>query len=193
VNNPYSAPNAALSEAAPDDQVYQPKIFALRGRIGRLRYLAYTFFLTLLCAGAIAILSAMLIPLLATRDSSGVLPAIMVGVLYVPMIAVTLILAKRRFNDLDRSGWLALLMLLPIINFFCGLYLIFGPGSPETNRYGAPPAKNGAALVIVGLVLPLVFGIGVVAAIAIPAYQSYKARAAQVSAAPAAQLAQARV
>jgi uncharacterized membrane protein YhaH (DUF805 family) len=185
VNNPYSAPNAVLSDAGSNNETYQPKIFAVSGRIGRLRYLAYTFFLTLLCAAAIGILSAVLIPMLASRrEGTSAAAVVMLVILYLPIIAVTLIMAKRRFNDLDHSGWLGLLMLVPLINFFCGLYLIFGPGSAEANRYGAPPAKNPVLVVIAGLVLPLLFAAGVVAAIAIPAYQTYKARAAQ-NAAPA--------
>lgn len=45
----------------------------------------------------------------------------------------------RRLHDLDKSGWLTLLALIPLINALLGIILILWPGSHEPNRFGSPP------------------------------------------------------
>lgn len=46
----------------------------------------------------------------------------------------------KRLHDLNQSGWLSLLKLIPIVNFFFGLYLIIRPGDLDSNKYGSPRA-----------------------------------------------------
>ena len=41
MSNPYSMPQSELREPA-SNETYQPKFFALSGRIGRVRYLGYS-------------------------------------------------------------------------------------------------------------------------------------------------------
>lgn len=107
-------------------------------------------------------------------------------VVYIPLLAAMLVVVKRRLNDLNQSGWLGLLMLVPLVNFFFGLYLLFWPGSKGSNDYGPAPGPNSLLLIVFGLVLPLA-GLGTLAAIAIPAYHSYveRARHMHAPAAPA--------
>jgi uncharacterized membrane protein YhaH (DUF805 family) len=50
-------------------------------------------------------------------------------------IPVMLIAAVRRSHDLGRSGWFALICLIP----FAGWYLVFKPGNPGANKYGPSP------------------------------------------------------
>ena len=42
----------------------------------------------------------------------------------------------KRLHDLDRSGWLFLLVLIPLLNIFFFLYLIFAKGKQTPNRFG---------------------------------------------------------
>lgn len=174
-NNPYAAPNAALSEPITADGFYQPKVFSLNGRIGRLRYLAYTWVLTI----GVGIIATMLVGALAKSApaviSSG--GSYIVAFNYILFSIPGLFMARRRFHDLDHSGWLCLLILVPIVNFLAGLYLIFGPGNEGANRYGPPPSKNPLLAMIGGVILPLIVIIGILAAVAIPAYQTYTQRA----------------
>ncbi|WP_308620614.1 DUF805 domain-containing protein [uncultured Desulfovibrio sp.] len=60
---------------------------------------------------------------------------------YVPFIFLPPLLAVsvRRLHDSDRSGWLALLLFVPLVNLFC-LALLFLPGTPGSNRYGPQAA-----------------------------------------------------
>jgi uncharacterized membrane protein YhaH (DUF805 family) len=52
---------------------------------------------------------------------------------FLPGIAVT----ARRLHDTDRSGWLQLLWLIPIIGWILLIIWCAEPGKP--NRYGASP------------------------------------------------------
>lgn len=185
MSNPYSAPNAVMSDAALGDERYEPKVFAVNGRIGRLRYfaygMAYGLLMYLVLGIAVAILGAGI--LVGGGNSAGMsMGAIFfIGLIGLGMLAAGVVLMRRRLNDLDKSGWFSVLMFIPIINFFMGLYLMFFPGSEGANRWGPKPVKNSVGVIVVGLLLPLTF-IGILAAVAIPAYQNYveRAKAAQM-------------
>lgn len=187
MNNPYRSPNAALADVPgdTDGETYTPKIFAIDGRIGRLRYLTYSWLASLVMAIPLAIIGGILIALVGSNASSPGGMLFLIAVIYIPIVAISFIMAKRRLNDLDKSGWLSLLMLVPLVNFFIALYLIFWPGSPGSNHYGPKPEKNSWVAIVLGLILPI-FLIGILAAIAIPAYQSYvlKAQRAQQMSTP---------
>jgi len=62
------------------------------------------------------------------------LGAIAVVGLIVPSIAVLL----RRLHDSDRSGWFLLIVLIPAIGFLILIAVLARPGTPGSNRYGAP-------------------------------------------------------
>ena len=61
-----------------------------------------------------------------------VLAALLAPVLVVPLIAVTI----RRLHDIDESGWLALLVLVPL-GVFVFFPLMLLPPTPGSNRFGA--------------------------------------------------------
>ena len=94
--------------------------------------------------------------------------------LYLALIVFALIFGKRRINDLNRSGWLLLLLLVPIVNLFLGIYLIFFKGTDGENDYGPAPVPNTLGVTVLGLVMPLLFLVATLAAIVIPTYQAYQ-------------------
>lgn len=47
----------------------------------------------------------------------------------------------KRLHDVDKSGWLLLLGLIPLVNIVLGLYMLFADGTVGPNRYGTDP-KN---------------------------------------------------
>ena len=174
VSNPYNAPGADLSRAGMGAETYDPKVLAIHGRIGRVRYLAYTVGLSLglmIVAGIFGGIFAAIKPELA----------MVALIIYAPAFAISFIMAIRRLNDMNHPGWWSLLILIPFVNFFFGLWLLFGPGDAQANNYGAPPSKNTSGVVAAACILPAIFFIGILAAVAIPAYQSYvlKAQAAR--------------
>jgi uncharacterized membrane protein YhaH (DUF805 family) len=179
MSNPYAAPDAALSDIT-EDETYDPQIFAVEGRIGRLRYLTYSWLIMIVLMFVIGIIAAILVPTLARNNPGAVAGAMLL--VYIPIIAVSIIMAKRRFNDLNKSGWFTLLLIVPFVNIFAGLYLTFWPGTKGTNEFGPRPAKNPVILYIAALIVPVII-IGILAAVAIPAYQQYvmRAKAAQMN------------
>jgi len=170
LNNPYAAPDAAVNDVVSSEGLYQPRIFALNGRLGRIRYLAYMSLSWIVTAFIIGVASAVLMPSASTSQ-------LLMFVLYLPMIVFGFVLAKRRFNDVDRTGWWSVLLMVPFLNFFVSLYLMFAGGTEGDNEYGPPTVPNTTGVTIVGVATPLVSIIaivGILAAVGIPAYSAYK-------------------
>jgi len=61
---------------------------------------------------------------------------IVVGIL-VPLITTSF--PVRRLHDLGKSGWYVLLLIIPLVNFFFQLYLLFAKGEAGDNTYGHAP------------------------------------------------------
>ncbi|MGK0439826.1 MAG: uncharacterized membrane protein YhaH (DUF805 family) [Paracoccaceae bacterium] len=178
--NPYQAPASDVTQAQ-SNRPYQPKIFTADGRIGRLRYLAYSMIINL-CFIPVALL-VLAIGAATTGDSGqpSVIVWILGGIAYIALIATSFVLAKRRLNDLNQSGWLSLLLLVPLVNLGIILWLIFAPGKKEQNSYGPYPVKNPGGIVALALIIPFIAIVGIIAAITIPAYVDYAERAASSS------------
>ena len=169
--NPYITPDASLDNE--QDELYQPKIFSFNGRIGRLRYLAYGI-------GTSFILMLAMMPILGGtmfaggmagfEVSMGSMALIALIFFYVATLVFSVMFGKRRLNDLNRSGWWFILLIVPIANFFMAIYVIFFPGAENSNNFGPAPAANTLGVKILAWMLPAVFVAGMVAAIAIPAF-----------------------
>jgi uncharacterized membrane protein YhaH (DUF805 family)/Tfp pilus assembly major pilin PilA len=161
-------------------QSYQPNIFSTHGRLGRVRYVGYGFIVNLVLSIAIGIFMLLLAFMLkgSINQINPVLIGFVLLMLYTPMLAVTFIMAKRRLNDLNLSGWFSLLQIIPLVNIFFWLYLVFAPGMPGPNRYGPQPSPNSMLIIVLAWVLSLLFFVGgILAAVAIPAYTAYAKKA----------------
>ncbi len=53
--------------------------------------------------------------------------------------AVLFLQAAKRLHDLNQSGWLVILWLVPVVNVGLGLWLLFAPGADGPNRFGPQP------------------------------------------------------
>ena len=96
------------------------------GRINRRQYLfmATLCVLTMMFLGAIA----------AAADAGGVIG------LFSLIIALLMIPTQvKRLHDMDMSGWLVLIGLIPFLNSILGLCLLLIPGTEKENQYGIPP------------------------------------------------------
>lgn len=170
--NLYQTPDAQLDDGL--EQYYQPKIFSRSGRIGRLRYLAYYMLYVLVFYLAMAVLGFVVgLSLGEGAMTQGIVTvAVVVGLIF--FVAGVFFLMRRRLNDLGHSGWVGLLILVPVLNVVFSLYLLFAPGNKDANQYGSVPTDNHPGLWF-GALGPIVF-IGILAAIAVPAYQDYISR-----------------
>lgn len=77
-----------------------------------------------------------------TKDSTSTLITIFVGIIGILMSITMLSLIVRRLHDLDKSGWFALILLIPFVGFLFSIYLWLAKGTDGPNQYGADPLWN---------------------------------------------------
>lgn len=164
--NPYQTPGAVVADSA--EQYGEVKILSAAGRLGRVRYIGYSIGMTLLMYLVIGAFG-----LLAGMTDAGVLAAIGVGLGVIGMLLIGIMLTIQRCHDFNMSGWLSLLLIVPL----APLVFWIAPGTQGSNRFGDPPPPNSTGAVILALILPVIFVVGIVAAVAIPAYVDYQKRA----------------
>lgn len=167
--NPYQTPTGNL---AGDDGYGEINFFSPSSRIGRVRYLAHGMLVSLIFYAVFAVL--VVLGMLAERN---VLFWILMVPLYLGLVYCSVLFMVQRLHDLNRSGWLWLLIFIPLINFLFVLYIIFAPGVKGSNDYGLRPPPNKVWHWILATIFPIAFIGGIFAAIAIPAYQDYTERA----------------
>jgi len=172
--NPYAAPRTNVSRADSAEDYGEIKIFSAEGRIGRVRYIGYTFGLTFGIAILIGILGAV-----AGAASPGVAVTV-AGLGYLAIVVVQILLTIQRSHDMNVTGWLCLISLIPL----AALVFWFAPGTRGENNYGKQPPPNTMGAVILACVLPIIVIVGIMAAVAIPAYQDYAQRAAATAPQP---------
>jgi uncharacterized membrane protein YhaH (DUF805 family) len=164
--NPYRAPAAAVADAA---EQYQPvNIYSAAGRIGRARYIAYTLGISILFGVVVAAVAGGL-----GAAGFGAVAAIATIVLYLGLIVWMFLLTIQRAHDFNTTGWLSILMLVPLVN----LIFWFIPGTDGENRFGGQTPPNGVLVLIAAWLVPVLFIGGIAAAVALPAYSDYVKRA----------------
>ena len=157
-----------MSRADSAEEYGELKVFSAQGRIGRVRYIGYTFGYTFLIALVIGMVGALL-----GGVSAGF--AFVVGAAgYIAIVVMQILLTIQRSHDMNVTGWLCLISLIPL----AALVFWFVPGTRGANNYGPPPPPNTMGAVVVACILPIIMIVGIVAAVAIPAYQDYTQRAA---------------
>ena len=141
------------------------------GRIGRMRLLAWSMVLTLITWVAV-------LPVALALKVSYTLGFTCALALILAYLITLVRISAQRLHDLNWSAWLLLLHLVPVATFILSTIMVLTPGTPGPNQYGPPPPPNSTAVKVLSalwLLVPVVFGI--LAAIAIPAYQDYTERA----------------
>lgn len=115
--------------------------FSAKGRLRRLPYFLYSLGIGVLYL-LIGLGLGMLMP--EQEDQIGNGTAIMIVLLILVFVILatyaSFVLIIKRFHDLDKSGWMSLLMIIPMVNFFAGIYLLFFRGTDGPNQFGPPPA-----------------------------------------------------
>ncbi|KAA0988091.1 DUF805 domain-containing protein [Pseudomonas sp. ANT_J12] len=144
-SSPYAPPRAAVGESLPAFSTLKP--FGVEGRIGRLRYLAWTMALTLvmLAVGSVAALLA--IAIISADSTAGLIIGGLIAVILCFALAVVSIqISVQRLHDIGWSGWLWLLNLVPLLGSFFPFVIMAVPGSNIANQYGPPPPPNSTAV-----------------------------------------------
>lgn len=155
------------------------RFFDWHGRVSRVQFLAYSTFNALIALMLVALLFVMIGGFQGmVNASSEQLPMSLLGASSVGVAVLfylQLAVSKRRFNDLNKTGWLALLMLVPGVNILVYLYLLAVEGTAGANYYGLParPATQLKTVLMVLIPLLVMSLIGLLTQVVVPNYESY--------------------
>ena len=145
--SPYAPPRAAVGDDLPEFATL--KVITNHGRIGRLRYLAWTLALTVAMLVAAGIISTVGFAVATASPTIAIIIGSLLGfALFVALVVVSVQIGVQRLHDLGWSGWLYLLNLVPLVNSVFPLLLLVLPGNTGANQYGAPPPRNSTAVKI---------------------------------------------
>ena len=167
-SSPYASPQAQVGEQLAE--FGELKVLSAQGRIGRVRYLGWSMALML----AFLPVGGVILGSFAVSDA---LAGLLTLVACLALVVVSVCIGVQRLHDIGWSGWLWLLNFVPVVGSVFALLMLFMPGTAGPNRYGPPPPPNSRAVKVLAWLIILVPVIGIVAAIAMPAYQDYLMRA----------------
>lgn len=157
VANPYEAPRSRVADVENEDEFQPVKIWSAQGRIGRLRYLAYS-------TGALLLFSVASVALTGAFGST--VASTLTVIMYIPFLIFCFLVGIQRSHDMNWSGWMTLLSLIPL----AGLIWLCKPGTTGLNDYGFPPPPNTTGVKILALIFPVIVILSMAAAIVLPAY-----------------------
>jgi len=163
-NQPYAPPRAQVAEPMPEYGELKP--FSVRGRIGRLRYLAWSMILSLAALGLLTVAGTAFV-------LSSLIGIPLMGLVVIGFVLVSIQIGVQRLHDIGWSGWLLLLTLIPVVGSLFPLVMLLAPGSNGPNRFGPPQPPNSKSVKTLAILWLLVPIIGIFAAIALPAYEHY--------------------
>jgi len=168
--SPYATPNAKVGDIQQEEGFGNIKVMTSKGRMGRVRFFFYNML--------VGLIGMLLIGLGSLAFGvSPVLGGIIVAVIYIAIIVISILLTIQRCHDLNKSGWWALLLLVP----FAVFYFYFFPGTKGSNQFGLMPPPNSKGVIAGAILLPLAMFVlmGILSLIALPAYQDFVKKAQQ--------------
>ena len=108
------------------------KLLSFNGRSTRSAYWAISL-------TALIVLLAAVMAVDAALSGESPPPAIIM-IIFIPFFWISLAVQVRRCHDLERSGWMILVGLIPIVGQITMLVVLgFFPGTRGENRYGIEP------------------------------------------------------
>lgn len=144
-DSPYAPPRASVGERLPEFATLKP--LSVEGRIGRLRFLAWTMVLSLVTLPIVGVFALLALGLVSGDSTTGlIIGAILACFLFIGFLIVSILFSVQRLHDIGWSGWLWLLNLVPFVGSFFPLVIMVVPGNTGANRYGPPPPPNSTAV-----------------------------------------------
>lgn len=145
--NPYRSPDATVADRGTAQRYGEIRPFSAAGRMGRVRYIAYSF-----VAGLVVYIPIVLLSLLVGQSTLiTLLPIVMIIVGLIALI-IQVIFTIQRCHDFNSSGWLSLILLIPLAVFV----FWFVPGTQGENRFGPPPPPNTKGVIAAAIGIPIV-------------------------------------
>jgi uncharacterized membrane protein YhaH (DUF805 family) len=115
-------------------------LFSAQGRINRMQYFLGTIAITAIMLAGIIGLFTFFYQFNQADPSEKFAAFIMFAVpFYVFTVFCHIMMAIKRAHDMDLSGHIYWIFLIPLFNILISLVLLFGRGDVSTNRYGQAP------------------------------------------------------
>lgn len=109
------------------------KFLTYNGRITRSQYWLGLFFIMI-----VSFAFGLVFSILGFGGNDGALGVDVIFTLI--MVYPAFCLYIKRFHDMDKSGWFSLLLIVPVVNMFVGLFWLgFVKGTDGANKYGEDP------------------------------------------------------
>ena len=144
-NSPYAPPQASVGENFAGFATLKP--LGIEGRIGRLRFLAWTMVVTLVSLPILSIFALIAVGLVSTESTSGlIIGGIFAVFIGLALVIISILFTVQRLHDIGWSGWLWLLNLVPLVGSIFPFVIMVVPGNTGANRYGPPPPPNSTAV-----------------------------------------------
>jgi uncharacterized membrane protein YhaH (DUF805 family) len=109
----------------------------ISSRIGRLEFLFWFF--APIVVGSIGL---MMVALLSGSTNASLVRTPPQGPLGFIVLICSIVILRAgvsRLHDLGRSGWMVLLLFVPLVDILAFLILLFVPGQRDRNDFGEPP------------------------------------------------------
>lgn len=161
--SPYAPPRAMVGDSFPEFATLKP--FSVEGRIGRLRFLAWTMVLSLVTLPIVGVFALIGLGLVSGDSTTGlIIGGIFAFFLFLAFLIISILFTVQRLHDIGWSGWLWLLNLVPFVGSFFPLVITVIPGNTGANRYGPPPPPNSTAVKVLCSLWIVLIGLGFVGA-----------------------------
>ncbi len=103
------------------------KIFTADGRIGRKDWIVWII--------AVWVILGLIGWLLGAYEEEG---SITFSIISIIAGIAGIFMGIKRLHDLNKTGWLYLLSIVPLVNLFFWIYLLVWKGDEGDNQYGSP-------------------------------------------------------
>lgn len=123
---------------ADKEAVFKELFFTSEGRLNRKSYIYRSFFLSIV----LFVVQGILTFATETFGALDLLFSIIAFVLGIFQLAANIMMGVRRLHDLDKCDWWMLLLIVPLVNLFFCLYLLFFKGTEGPNEYGDDPLQQ---------------------------------------------------
>lgn len=135
---PSPVPQPTDTNSNANNDSFWKSLFSFSGRNRRS-----TYWLTYICAYLLTVSCTYLLFLLADYLSVDNMPdgvvVIFMLLISIPFVWIYLANMTKRCHDLGKSGFFGLLMFIPLVGIFIGIYLAFFKGDLNDNEYGPSP------------------------------------------------------
>ncbi|WP_293390861.1 DUF805 domain-containing protein [Phascolarctobacterium sp.] len=124
--------------SADKEAVFKELFFTSEGRLNRKSYIYRSFFLSIV----LFVVQGILTFAAENFGALDLLFSIIAFVLGIFQLVANIMMGVRRLHDLDKCGWWMLLLIVPLVNLFFCLYLLFFKGTEGPNEYGDDPLQQ---------------------------------------------------